>query len=81
MNIDLWTDKKKENLYHVNIFIANHKLIYSGDCGTFVFGHGICTAKPVYYFFCGSETNPQDWQKKGEALSYPIINYYQQAKK
>ena len=74
INIDLWTNKKKENDYHINILIANHKLIYSGDCGTFVFGFGICTAKPVYYFFCGSETNPHYWREKCEASSEPIIN-------
>lgn len=74
INIDLWTNEKKENDYHINILIANHKLIYSGDCGTFVFGSDICTAKPVYYFFCGSETNPHYWREKCEASSEPIIN-------
>ena len=74
INIDLWTNKKKENDYHINILIANHKLIYSGDCGTFVFGSGICTAKPVYYFFCGSETKPHYWREKCESSSKPIIN-------
>ncbi|WP_024467503.1 hypothetical protein [Treponema pedis] len=74
INIDLWTNEKKENDYHINILIANHKLIYSGDCGTFVFGSGICTTRPVYYFFCGSKTNPLYWREKCEASSDPIVN-------
>jgi len=73
IHVDLWIDEKETN-YHINILIANHKLIYSGDCGTFVFGSGICIDKPVYYFFCGNETDPQYWRKKCEASSEPIIN-------
>lgn len=74
INVDLWTDERRETDYHVNILIANHKLIYSGDCGTFVFGSGISTVKPVYYFFCGKKINPHYWKEKCEASSEPILN-------
>ena len=57
-------------------FITHTWNTVKGECGMFVFGSGICTDKPVYYFFCGNETDPQYWRKKCEASSEPIINEY-----